>query len=204
VFLDEGSDASLYFAFRQRPYGLIYDFAVSVEEHGGHSSYVVRCRRSRRVVDIDLREFHLAFECLSQFIQNRFEASAVASPGCRKVDEHGPLEIDDFPLKIAVGYVHGPAGVDLLKIEGFLALPAFQAIGPSAPGNAIFGPARGAYNNDRFVAHEFLLTMLYYGRGSTSTIFETGVPDDRVGRHEIGRPLRGDRTMASARRDMVV
>jgi hypothetical protein len=85
---------------------------------------------------------------LSQFIQNRFEASAVASPWCGEIHQHRSFEIDNFPLKITIGDVHRPAGVEHLKIEGFLTLPAFQPIRPPALQNTILGAAFGAYSND--------------------------------------------------------
>jgi hypothetical protein len=146
--LDEGSDTSLYFALWQRSHGMIYDCAVPIEEQGGYSPYVMRCRRFRRIVDVDLGEFYLSFECLGQFIQNRFEASAVSSPRCSEIYQHGPFEIDNFPLEIGVGDIHCSAGVEHPKIEGLLALATFQVIHPPAFQNTILGPTFGAYCND--------------------------------------------------------
>ena len=94
-------------------------------------------------VHIDLSDLHPLSIVACQFIQNRFEPAAVASPGCGEVNEHRSPEGHDLLLESGIGDLNWSVGIEARKVERFLAFPALEPISPSAPGNTVLRPALG-------------------------------------------------------------
>lgn len=158
--LQKRPDASVYLIFRQGPHCLVHDSTVPVKEHGWHPSYAVLRGCPWGAVHVDFGEFYLSLKDVCQFVQNRFEAAAVASPWCSEIDENRPLEVGHLPLEGGVRDLYGSPGIELLYVEGFLTSSAFHPVCPPALRNAVFGSALRTHGYDRLIVHGFLLGIL--------------------------------------------
>ena len=172
--LGEGLEAPLYLGLRQGAHGLVHDAAVLIEVEGRYPAYVVPRRGLRGVVHVYLGEFHLSREILSQFIQNRFEPAAVASPEGGEIDEHRAAEARHFPLEGCVGDLDGPVGIETREVEGLLALATPGPVCPPAPRNAVLRAALGTRNDDRLAAHDTIHPSLE--NFSTENVSIAGCP----------------------------
>lgn len=116
---------------------------------------MLRCC-SWTIIHVDSDKFDLSLQGLSQSIQDWFKTATVSSPGCRKIDHHGTLEIHHLPMEGRVCSIYRFPWIKVLKIKGLFASSAFQPIRPPTPGNAVLRAALRADGNDRFVVHSFL------------------------------------------------
>lgn len=64
------------------------------------------------IVYVDLGEFYLSRVGLRQFVQNRLQLSAVASPQGGKIDEHRAGKRADLGLEAGIGHFDDTIGVE--------------------------------------------------------------------------------------------
>jgi hypothetical protein len=151
--LKKSPETPFYLVARQGAHRTVNNCTVLVKEDGRHPSHLVSCRRLRRVVDIHLCEFDLSIVVLCQFVQNRFKASAVASPGCGEIDEDRTGKRSDLIPEGRVGHIYHGIGIKTGQIES---CPAFAAPGlfsPTVLRHTVLGTAIRTTNDYAFTCH---------------------------------------------------
>jgi hypothetical protein len=111
-------------------------------------------------VYVQLYEFYPAGIGKSQFIQNRRQPLAVASPRGVKLQQHRASKTQNLAFEHAVRDLKRAVGVEVRQIHPLLALAADGRLTPSVSGDTILRATSRTLDNKKITTHSSLLRRM--------------------------------------------